>query len=146
MEPEDVVHVLRRLREALVPEGIVLDLQVIRPHPLVEVGGTILCEIDGSSLFVGADAARAAVDLLVAEQLLEEEAVDDHDVRKHYVDGAALVADFETGQRKIPVAAIPRLQAVERECVVRERCRVRRLRRIDAAPHRGVGGLGWTAP
>ena len=130
MEPEDVVHVLRRLREALVPEGIVLDLQVIRPHPLVEVNDTFLCEIDGSSLFVGADAARAAVDLLIAERLLVEEAADDHDVRKHYIDGATLVADFETGGRKIPVAAIPVLQAVERECVVRERCRVRRLRRV----------------
>ena len=139
------MHVLRRLREALVPEGIVLDLQVIRPHPLVEVDGTVLCEIDGSSLFVGADAAQAAVDLLVAEQLLEEEAVDDHDVRKHYVNGAALVAAFETSERTIPAEAIPGLQAVERECVMRERCRVRRLRRIDAAP-RGLGGLGWTAP
>jgi hypothetical protein len=145
VEPEDVVHVLRRLRETLVPEGIVLDLQVIRPHPIVEVDGSVLCEIDGSSLFVGADAARAAVDLLVAEQLLEEEAVDDHDVRKHYIDGATLVADFETGGRKIPVDEIPRLQAVERECLVRERCRVRRLRRIEAAPW-GLGGLGWTAP
>ena len=145
MEPEDVVHVLRRLREALVPEGVVLDLQVIRPHPLVEVDGTVLCEIDGSSLFVGADAARAAVDLLIAERLLEEEAVDDHDVRKHYVNGAALVAAFETSERTIPAEAIPGLQAVERECVMRERCRVRRLRRIDAAPHRGLGGLGWTA-
>jgi hypothetical protein len=131
VEPEDVVHVLRRLREALVPEGIVLDLQVIRPHPLVEVDGTILCEIDGSSLFVGADAARAAVDLLIAERLLEEEAADDHDVRKHYVDGAALVADFETSTRKIPADAIPRLLRLESECVVRERCRVRRLRRVD---------------
>ena len=139
------MHVLRRLRETLVPEGIVLDLQVIRPHPLVEVDGTVLCEIDGSSLFVGADAARAAVDLLIAEQLLKQEAVDDHDVRNHYSDGVALVADFETGGRKIPVAAIPLLQAVERECVVRERCRVRRLRRIDPAPQ-GLGGLGWTAP
>jgi len=139
------VHVLRRLRETLVPEGIVLDLQVIRPHPIVEVDGTVLCEIDGSSLFVGADAARAAVDLLIAEQLLKQEAVDDHDVRNHYCDGVALVADFETGGRKIPVAAIPLLQAVERECVVRERCRVRRLRRIDPAPQ-GLGGLGWTAP
>jgi hypothetical protein len=135
VEPEDVVHVLRRLRETLVPDRIVLDLQVIRPHPLVEVDGTVACEIDGSPLFVGADAARAAVDLLVGEQLLEEEAVDDHDVLKHYVNGAALVDDFETGERKIPAAAIPPLQAVERECVVRERCRVRRLRRIDAAPH-----------
>jgi hypothetical protein len=134
VEPEDVVHVLRRHREALVPEGIILDLQVIRPHPLVEVDGTLLCEIDGSSLFVGADAAQAAVDLLVAEQLLEEEAVDDHDVRKHYVSGGALVADFETSARAIPVSAISRLQAVERECVVRERCRVRRLRHIGAVP------------
>jgi hypothetical protein len=131
VEPEDVVHVLRRLREALVPEGIVLDLQVIRPHPLVEVDDTILCEIDGSSLFVGADAAQAAVDLLIAERLLEEEAADDHDVRKHYVDGAVLVSDFETSARKIPAEAIPRLRRLERECVVRERCRVRRLRRVD---------------
>ena len=125
------MHVLRRLREALVPEGIVLDLQVIRPHPLVEVNDTFLCEIDGSSLFVGADAARAAVDLLIAERLLEEEAADDHDVRKHYVNGAALVSDFETSERKIPAEAIPRLRRLERECVVRERCRVRRLRRVD---------------
>lgn len=142
MDPEDVVYVLRRLVAALVPEGVVLDLQVIRPHPLVEVGGTGLCEIDGSSLFVRADAARAAVDLLVAEQLLEEEAVDDHDVRKHYVNGAALVADFETGERRIPDAAVPGLQAVAEECVVRERCRVRRLRRVPAVRDRGLRGLG----
>ena len=136
MEPEDVVHVLRRLREALVPEGFVLDLQVVRPHPLVEVDGTVLCEIDGTSLFVGADAAQAAVDLLVAERLLEHEAVDDHDVRKHYVNGAALVDDFETSDRKIPAETIPRLRGFERECVVRERCRVRRLRRVGPSSAR----------
>ena len=122
------MYVLRRLLEALAPEGIVLDLQVIRPHPIVGVEETTVCEIDGSSLFVGADAARAAVDLLVAERVLEEEALDDHDVRKHYANGAALVDDFETSERRIPVGAIPHLRAVERECVVRERCRVRRLR------------------
>jgi hypothetical protein len=130
------VHVLRRLREALVPEGIVLDLQVIRPHPLVETDGRVLCEIDGSSLFVGADAARAAVDLLIAERLLEEVAVDDHDVLKHYEDGSALLEDFADSDRKIPTGAILRLQAIERECVVRERCRVRRLRRVDPAASR----------
>ena len=125
------MHVLRRLREALVPEGIVLDLQVIRPHPLVEVDGRVLCEIDGSSLFVGADAACAAVDLLVGEQLLEEEAVDDHDVLKHYETGAALVDDFASSERTIPAEAVRSLQAIESECVVRERCRLRRLRRVD---------------
>jgi hypothetical protein len=128
VEPEDVVYVLRRLLDTLAAEGIVLDLQVIRPHPLVQVDDSILCEIDGSSLFVGADAARDAVDLLIAEGLLEEVALDDHDVRKHYANGAALVDDFETGGRKIPDHAIPRLQALDRECVVRERCRLRRLR------------------
>ena len=127
------MYVLRRLLGALIPGGIVLDLQVIRPHPRVEVDGTILCEIDGTPLFVWADAARDAVDLLVAERLLEEEALDDHDVRKHYANGAALVADFETSERNIPVDALPRLLAVDRECVVRERCRVRRLRAVDLA-------------
>jgi len=131
VEPEDVVHVLRRLREALVPEGIVLDLQVIRPHPLAEADGRVLCEIDGSPLFVGADAACAAVDLLVGEQLLEEEAVDDHDVLKHYETGAALVDDFASSERTIPAEAVRSLQAIESECVVRERCRLRRLRRVD---------------
>ena len=125
------MHVLRRLREALVPEGIALDLQVIRPHPLVEVDGRVLCEIDGSPLFVGADAACAAVDLLVGEQLLEEEAVDDHDVLKHYETGAALVDDFASSERTIPAEAVRSLQAIESECVVRERCRLRRLRRVD---------------
>ena len=125
------MHVLRRLREALVPEGIVLDLQVIRPHPLVEVDGRVLCEIDGSPLFVGADAACAAVDLLVGEQLLEEEAVDDHDVLKHYETGAALVDDFASSERTIPAEAVRSLPAIESECVVRERCRLRRLRRVD---------------
>jgi hypothetical protein len=123
------VYVLRRFREALVPDGIVLDLQVIRPHPLVESDGRILCEIDGSPLFVGADAARDAVDLLVTEGLLVEEKVDDHDVLKHYEIGAELVDDFAGKERKLPPEIIPTLQAVTRACVVRERCRLRRLRR-----------------
>ena len=127
------MHVLRRFREALVPEGIVLDLQVIRPHPLVEVDGRVLCEIDGSPLFAGADAARAAVDLLVAERLLHEEAVDDHDVLKHYDDGSALVDDFGPKDRKLPPDAIPILRAIARPCVVRERCRLRRLGRVGPA-------------
>ena len=133
MEPEDVVHVLRRFREALVPNGIVLDLQVIRPNPRVEVDGRVLGVIDGSPLFAGADPARAAVDLLVAERLLVEEAVDDHDVLNHYESGAALVEDFAPKERKLPPEAVPLLRAIERECVVRERCRLRRLRRVDLA-------------
>ena len=49
------MHVLRRFREALRPGGLILDLQVIRPNPLVEVDGEDICEIDGSPLFATAE-------------------------------------------------------------------------------------------
>lgn len=121
------MHVLRRFREALVPGGIVLDLQVIRPDPRVESDGELVCEVDGSPLFETADAARAAVDLLVAEGRLREDAVDEHEVLTHYGTGAALVEDWEPKLRHLPPEAVPGLRALERPCVVRERCRLRRL-------------------
>ena len=78
------MHVLRRCHKALIPGGIMLDLQVIRPHPRAEtLDGQLLCEADGNALFEYADAARDAADLLIRERLLEEEAVDDHDVMQH---------------------------------------------------------------
>jgi hypothetical protein len=141
VEPEDVVHVLRRFREALVPGGIMLDLQVIRPHPRVEVNGRLLCEADGTALFESADAARDAVDLLIEEGLLEEEAVDDHDVLQHYETGAELVQDWEPKQRQLPPDAIERLLKIESETAVRERCRLRRLRRVDPRAGHGPDGV-----
>ena len=77
------MDVLGRMLEALHPGGVVLDLQVIRPNPRVEVDGRVVCEIDGEPLFRWADAATAAVDARIAAGDLVEEAVDDHDVRKH---------------------------------------------------------------
>jgi hypothetical protein len=128
MEPEDVGHVLRRFRDALAPGGLLLDLQVIRPNPVVELEGADLCEIDGGPLFATADSAAAAVDATVAEGLLVKEARDDHDVRKHHAGGAELVIDFENSRRDLPTAWIPRLRGPGRPCAVRERCRTRRLR------------------
>jgi hypothetical protein len=128
VEPEDVVHVLRNMVTAVKPGGLVLDLQVIRPDPRVEVDGRFVCEIDGQPLFRLADAAAEAVDAAVAEGRLREEAVDDHDVRNHYRTGADLVADFAGKERKLPAEAVPTVRAIGRPCVVRERCRLRRLR------------------
>ncbi|HEU4450201.1 MAG TPA: hypothetical protein VFR63_09525 [Gaiellaceae bacterium] len=101
-----------------------------RPDPVVEADGGVLCEIDGAPLFATADSAVAAVDALVAEGLLVEEAVNDHDVRKHYSSGPELVRDLAPKARSLPAEAIPLLESLERECVVRERCRLRRLRRV----------------
>jgi len=127
------VHVLRNMVGAVKPGGLVLDLQVIRPDPRVEVDGRVVCQIDGQPLFRLADAAAAAVDAAVAAGRLLEDAVDDHDVRKHYRTGADLVADFENKARKIPADAVPTVRALVHPCVVRERCRLRRLRAAEHA-------------
>jgi len=139
VEPEDVVHVLRNMVSAVKPGGLVLDLQVIRPDPRVELDGRVVCEIDGQPLFRLADAAAEAVDAAVAKGRLREEAVDDHDVRKHYRTGADLVADFADKERKLPAEAVPTVRALRRPCVVRERCRLRRLRTTESR----AAILGW---
>jgi hypothetical protein len=124
------VHVLRKSCEAVVPGGILLDLQVIRPYARVEAEGRLVYVVDASPLFEGADAARAAVDLLLAEGQLIEEGVDDHEVLKHYENGADLVANWPR-QAKPPTESASFLKTIASECVTRERCRLRRLRRVD---------------
>lgn len=121
------MHVLRNLVEAVKPGGVVFDLQVIRPNPVVEAGGRVVCEVDGEPLFEIADAATAAVDALISAGRLTEQAIDDHDVRKHYADGAELVADFADKKRRLPGQAVAELRRFTESCAVRERCRLRRL-------------------
>jgi hypothetical protein len=121
------VHVLGNMVSAVRPGGLVFDLQVIRPNPRVELDGQASYEIDGEPLFRKADAATAAVDALTASGRLVEHAIDDHDVRKHYRTGADLVDDFAGKDRRLLGDAVSVLQAVTRPCVVRERCRLRRL-------------------
>ena len=115
--------------EAAVSGGIVLDLQVIRPNSRVELDGLVVGEIDGAPLFRMADAATAAVDARVAAGDVVEEAVDDHVVRKHYPNGADLVDDVAGSKRHLPDGLRARgAGAIEEPLVVRERCRLRRLR------------------
>jgi hypothetical protein len=127
VEPEDVVHVLRNMVDAVRPSGVVLDLQVIRPDAVVEIDGRAVCAMRGGRLFAKADAAVAAIDALIRAGELVEQGVDDHDVLKHYATGRDLVADFARKERELPSHALPALEAREATCVVRERCRLRKL-------------------
>ena len=120
------MYVLGNMVEAVKPGGVVLDLQVIRPNPIVEVDGRVVCEIDGEPLFRMADAATAAVDALIARGRLIEQAIDDHDVREHYDNGADSSTPSPARPRRLPGRA-PGLRALARPCTVRERCRLRRL-------------------
>jgi hypothetical protein len=114
--------------EAVKPGGLILDLQVIRPDPQVELNGRVIAEIDGEPLFRWADAATQAVDARVEAGDLVEEAVDDHDVREHYSDGAELVERFAGSKRPLSDEVASRLATIEESLAVRERCRLRRLR------------------
>lgn len=123
-----MVDALSRMLEAVAPGGLVLDLQVVRPDPKVEVGGRVVAEVDGEPLFEWADAATAAVDARIAAGDLVEEAVDDHDVCRHHPDGADLVEHVAGSMRRFPEEAVPVVAAIEEPVVVRELCRLRRLR------------------
>ena len=119
---------LSQMIDATVPGGLILDLQVIRPDPYVEFERRLIARIDGEPLFAWADAATAAVEARIEAGDLVEEAVDDHDVRKHYSDGADLVEDVGSSKRRFPDEVIPIVAAIAQPLVVRERCRLRRLR------------------
>ena len=122
------MNALNHMIEATRHGGLILDLQVIRPDPVIELDGRDISHIDGEPLFVWADAAVAAIDARIAAGDLSEEAVDDHDVRKHYSDGADLVEDVAQSKRSLPEEDVSMLGALRESLAVRERCRARRLR------------------
>jgi hypothetical protein len=122
------VHVLNKMVKAVKPGGFVLDLQVIRPNPVIEADGRRLCEIDGEPLFRKADAATAAVDALVQSgELINDESIE-FDSRTHYRDGPDLIAAWEGKIRHLPDTTLPTLRAEHNACWIRERCRLSRLR------------------
>ena len=96
------MNVLGRMIEAVKPGGLILDLQVIRPDPQVVLNGHVVAEIDGEQLFQWADAATAAIDARIDAGDLVEEVDDDHEVCKHYADGAELVEDVAGSKRRLP--------------------------------------------
>lgn len=122
------MHVLRRMIDGVRSGGIALDLQVIRPNPRAESEHLVICDIDGEPLFAKADAAAAAVQTLIAAGELTEEAVDDHDVLKHYSSGTDLLDDWERSGRRPLGDGAARLREMRRPCISREHSRLRRLR------------------
>jgi hypothetical protein len=113
---------------AVMPGGLILDLQVIRPDPVIESGQERICEIWGGPIFATADAATAAIEETIATGLLTQEAVYDHQVRTHFPTGPDLIDDFAGKTRRIPEQALPTLLATAGPVTMRERCRLRRLR------------------
>ena len=147
------MNALSQMIEAAAPAGLILDLQVIRPDPFVELDGEVVARIDGEELFAWADTATAAVALAIAAYgivlphttLHSRGSLPEHrvssqvpirivdslegiQIRKHYSDGADLVEDVAGSKRRLPDEVVPLVQIIDRPLVVRESCRLRGLR------------------
>ena len=140
------MNALSRMIDAVKPGGLILDLQVIRPDPRVVLNGHVVAEIDGEPLFRWADAATAAIDARIEAGDLVEEAADDHEVCKHYADGAELVEDVAGSKRRFPEEIVPRVAAIGEHVVTRELCRLRRLRVRGHADDAATNAAHWPAP
>ena len=127
------MNVLRNMVAAVKPGGLVLDLQVIRPDPVIESGHERICEIWGEPIFATADAATVAIEAAIVTGVLAQEAVDDHQVRTHFPTGLDLVENFAGAKRRIPEEALPKLLATVGPVTMRERCCLRRLRVLQQA-------------
>jgi hypothetical protein len=129
--PEDVVHVLGNMVEAVRPGGVVLDLQIVRPISRIETNGRGVCEVVADELIRRADAAAAALDAFVEGGRLVDEAADDHQTLVHFDDGAEVVDHFAGAMMTgLPPDAVPVLRSIGVPCVRRDSCRLRRLRRV----------------
>jgi hypothetical protein len=127
MEPEGIVHALRHLCEALVPGGIVLDLQAIRPSGRVEVDGNPIGRIDDDVFFARARQAVAGLDALIDEGLLARGREMRFETLVRYDAGAELVkAITDSSERRLPDELAARL-ADAGPCVVRETSFIRVL-------------------
>jgi hypothetical protein len=130
VEPaEDAVRVLRHAVSLCKPGGVVLDLTTVPPAAVVERDGAVLGSLEQEEFLARAAVTEQAVDLLVAEGRLSEEASVPHAVLKHLDSGPDLLADV--AGRSVTSAG-PELRRVleraDQPLVERSYCLLRRLR------------------
>lgn len=123
------MRVLRHVHRSTRPDGLVLDLTTVPPAAVIEHAGEVLGSLDQAAFLERAARTEAAVDALIAEGLLAEEASLSHAVLKHFGSAAELVADLD--QR--PVSNLPSalrdvLDGVGGPVAERSFCLLRRLR------------------
>ena len=135
MEPEGVVHVLRRLLAALVPGGVVVDLTMSPPDEVVESGGDVLGRLDGSLFFPRALAACGGLDALAAERLLELVREEPVSVMVRYPSGADVLEDVARREyTRMPEALAQQLAHISGECLLTSNCMVRSFRLTGSDP------------
>jgi hypothetical protein len=106
-----------------------LDLTTIPPAAVIERDGEPLGALEQTAFLERAAKTEAAVDLLIAEGSLVEEASLPHVVLKHFESGRDLIADVAgRAVTRMPTELRDVLETVGEPVVERSFCLLRRLR------------------
>jgi len=123
------VHALRKVHEALVPEGVLLDMHPIPPSTRAEVDGRSLGELDDEEFMETVGQTEAALDETVAEGLFVFETELEFDWLERFDSGKELIEDVESwGDVRIPTRVAARILSAEPPVDVWERVVLRRFR------------------
>ena len=122
---------LHRIHSALVPGGLVLDMQPVAPQPPVESNGRRLGSLDMREWRVTIDQVAALVDQTIADGLFMEEAERRYDVLETFDDGKELVETVrEWTGTKISQTLTARVERAMPPLTIRESVRLRALRAL----------------
>ena len=123
------MRVLRHVHRLTEPGGLALDLTTVPPAAVIEHAGVVLGSLEQVEFLDRAARTEAAVDALIAEGLLAEEASLAHAVLKHFGSAAELVEDLDQRPASNLPSALRRiLDGVEGPVAERSFCLLRRLR------------------
>jgi len=121
------VNALRNLHQALVPEGVLLDMHPILPATRAEVRGESLGEFDDSEF---QDLVKTAEARILESGLFEHDTELEFDWLERYDDPAQLLIDIKEGWDgcRIPPDLEARIRAAEPPVDIWERVVLRRFR------------------
>ena len=129
MALESVVNALHRIHSALVPGGLMLDMQPVGPAPPVESNGQRLGSLDMREWRVTIDHVAALVDETIAKGLFAEEAERRYDILETFDDGKELVKTVrEWTGTKISQTLAARAGRATPPLTIQESVRLRALR------------------
>lgn len=125
------MRVLRHARRLTKPGGLFVDLTTVPPAAVVELRDEPIGSLDQVSFLERAARTEAAVDLLIDEGLLLEEASLRHSVLKHFGSGRELVADVAARSvTRLPAELRETIELIATPVVERSFCLIRRLRLV----------------
>jgi hypothetical protein len=128
---ESVVNALHRIHSAIIPGGLVLDVQPVGPAPPVESNGQRLGSLDMREWRVTIDHVAALVDETVAKGLFAEEAERRYEILETFDDGKELVETVrEWTGTTISQTLAARVERAMPPLTIQESVRLRALRAL----------------